>query len=100
MLVLVGCGSDSNNNNGNNNNDNNVEVNENNNNNNDNNNNNNNNDRSEEHTSELQSRGQLVCRLLLAKKKKTRTIKTARRRVRPRKGSSDDAQPNTSHPHR
>src|SRR5437870_12225435 len=26
--------------------------------------------RSEEHTSELQSRGQLVCRLLLAKKKK------------------------------
>src|SRR5437660_9226302 len=27
--------------------------------------------RSEEHTSELQSRGQLVCRLLLEKKKKT-----------------------------
>src|SRR5439155_22181692 len=27
--------------------------------------------RSEEHTSELQSRGQLVCRLLLQKKKKT-----------------------------
>src|SRR5690625_6323437 len=27
--------------------------------------------RSEEHTSELQSRGQLVCRLLLAKKKKS-----------------------------
>src|SRR5690625_6724604 len=27
-------------------------------------------DRSEEHTSELQSRGQLVCRLLLEKKKK------------------------------
>src|SRR5690625_5326701 len=27
--------------------------------------------RSEEHTSELQSRGQLVCRLLLAKKKDT-----------------------------
>src|SRR5690625_3309654 len=29
-----------------------------------------NNERSEEHTSELQSRGQLVCRLLLEKKKK------------------------------
>src|SRR5207253_3904665 len=28
--------------------------------------------RSEEHTSELQSRGHLVCRLLLEKKKKTR----------------------------
>src|SRR5215208_7396649 len=31
--------------------------------------------RSEEHTSELQSRGQLVCRLLLEKKKKTTNIK-------------------------
>src|SRR5690625_4968634 len=30
--------------------------------------------RSEEHTSELQSRGHLVCRLLLEKKKKTDTI--------------------------
>src|SRR5690625_216945 len=30
------------------------------------------NDRSEEHTSELQSRGHLVCRLLLEKKKNTR----------------------------
>src|SRR5690625_5574939 len=29
--------------------------------------------RSEEHTSELQSRGHLVCRLLLEKKKKVRT---------------------------
>src|SRR5207253_6951967 len=29
--------------------------------------------RSEEHTSELQSRGHLVCRLLLEKKKKTKT---------------------------
>src|SRR5690625_5610630 len=29
--------------------------------------------RSEEHTSELQSRGHLVCRLLLEKKNKTRT---------------------------
>src|SRR5690625_7109282 len=31
-------------------------------------------DRSEEHTSELQSRGHLVCRLLLAKKKYTNQI--------------------------
>src|SRR5439155_26194953 len=30
--------------------------------------------RSEEHTSELQSRGHLVCRLLLEKKKKTKTV--------------------------
>ena len=29
--------------------------------------------RSEEHTSELQSRGHLVCRLLLEKKKKTKS---------------------------
>src|SRR5690625_4804294 len=32
--------------------------------------------RSEEHTSELQSRGHLVCRLLLEKKKKTTTKRT------------------------
>src|SRR5207253_8223767 len=32
--------------------------------------------RSEEHTSELQSRGHLVCRLLLEKKKKKTTITT------------------------
>src|SRR6266702_8790468 len=31
--------------------------------------------RSEEHTSELQSRGHLVCRLLLEKKKKTKKLK-------------------------
>src|SRR2546421_4258664 len=31
-------------------------------------------DRSEEHTSELQSRSDLVCRLLLEKKKKTQTV--------------------------
>src|SRR5690625_6064689 len=38
--------------------------------------------RSEEHTSELQSRGHLVCRLLLEKKKKknTRITKTANKR--------------------
>src|SRR5437870_7944895 len=33
-------------------------------------------ERSEEHTSELQSRGHLVCRLLLEKKKKTKTRPT------------------------
>src|SRR5690625_6953340 len=33
-------------------------------------------DRSEEHTSELQSRGHLVCRLLLEKKKDSTTIKS------------------------
>ena len=35
--------------------------------------------RSEEHTSELQSRRNLVCRLLLEKKKKNQTIATAAR---------------------
>src|SRR5437870_13274107 len=34
--------------------------------------------RSEEHTSELQSRGHLVCRLLLEKKKKIRRTSTPR----------------------
>src|SRR5207253_8707714 len=34
--------------------------------------------RSEEHTSELQSRGHLVCRLLLEKKKKKKTLLTYR----------------------
>src|SRR5690625_5540083 len=34
--------------------------------------------RSEEHTSELQSRGHLVCRLLLEKKKQTDKIQTTR----------------------
>ena len=33
--------------------------------------------RSEEHTSELQSRGHLVCRLLLAKKKRITTLDLA-----------------------
>src|SRR5690625_5522362 len=36
-------------------------------------------DRSEEHTSELQSRGHLVCRLLLEKKKTTKNSTTQRR---------------------
>src|SRR5437660_9223983 len=35
-------------------------------------------ERSEEHTSELQSRGHLVCRLLLEKKKKKKNNKTHR----------------------
>src|SRR5690625_6562341 len=36
--------------------------------------------RSEEHTSELQSRGHLVCRLLLEKKKKTHVKKNNKRK--------------------
>src|SRR5439155_23801022 len=40
--------------------------------------------RSEEHTAELQSRGQLVCRLLLEKKKKT-----AKNSTRPRRQSRE-----------
>src|SRR2546421_1191414 len=36
-------------------------------------------DRSEEHTSELQSRSDLVCRLLLEKKKKKRVIQSSGR---------------------
>src|SRR2546430_12260072 len=39
------------------------------------------NDRSEEHTSELQSQSNLVCRLLLEKKKKTRHTPSASRRT-------------------
>src|SRR2546421_6205842 len=39
-------------------------------------------ERSEEHTSELQSRSDLVCRLLLEKKKKTRNTCTIWRAVR------------------
>src|SRR5690625_7082078 len=35
-------------------------------------------DRSEEHTSELQSRGHLVCRLLLEKKKRKKSIRVVR----------------------
>src|SRR5690625_6032600 len=38
--------------------------------------------RSEEHTSELQSRGHLVCRLLLEKKKNTEVITEAEKRER------------------
>src|SRR5439155_25718552 len=38
-------------------------------------------DRSEEHTSELQSRGHLVCRLLLEKKKKVKVRKAGRQHI-------------------
>src|SRR5438874_6167754 len=38
-------------------------------------------ERSEEHTSELQSRRDLVCRLLLEKKKKSRRTRTPRERT-------------------
>src|SRR5690625_7121508 len=37
--------------------------------------------RSEEHTSELQSRGQLVCRLLLEKKKRQGSNRTSKGRI-------------------
>src|SRR2546430_9497321 len=39
--------------------------------------------RSEEHTSELQSQSNLVCRLLLEKKKKTVSVKVCRRQRHP-----------------
>src|SRR6266496_4311470 len=42
--------------------------------------------RSEEHTSELQSRRDLVCRLLLEKKKTTGSARARRTRSRPRPG--------------
>src|SRR5437870_8802998 len=42
-------------------------------------------DRSEEHTSELQSRGHLVCRLLLEKKKKNK--KKTRKELQKHRGS-------------
>src|SRR5947209_13666421 len=45
--------------------------------------------RSEEHTSELQSRQYLVCRLLLEKKKRN-TATTPRRKGRPRCGGRTD----------
>src|SRR5438067_2703365 len=48
------------------------------------------NSRSEEHTSELQSRFDLVCRLLLEKKKKKKiTKKKKKTKIKKRKGSND-----------
>src|SRR5215510_15698762 len=41
--------------------------------------------RSEEHTSELQSRGHLVCRLLLEKKKKQTNTKTRQKKKKQKK---------------
>src|SRR5579884_4341348 len=41
--------------------------------------------RSEEHTSELQSRGHLVCRLLLEKKKKTKTTIVLHKKTKKKK---------------
>src|SRR6266702_7338089 len=47
--------------------------------------------RSEEHTSELQSRGHLVCRLLLEKKKKTlRTTLALQKKNTPTKYTTND----------
>src|SRR5437870_10632354 len=47
--------------------------------------------RSEEHTSELQSRGHLVCRLLLEKKKKTNNKKHYQTRIKNyRKNTNND----------
>src|SRR5690349_22106012 len=46
--------------------------------------------RSEEHTSELQSRRDLVCRLLLEKKKKIRVSGACSRRSRGRTGRTHD----------
>src|SRR5690625_7011650 len=50
--------------------------------------------RSEEHTSELQSRGHLVCRLLLEKKKQNRQRET--RQVRDVSQSRPTAQPRSN----
>src|SRR5699024_6720526 len=46
--------------------------------------------RSEEHTSELQSRFDLVCRLLLEKKKERRTIRQGRPRTKTEKGRTEN----------
>src|SRR2546427_3969819 len=45
--------------------------------------------RSEEHTSELQSQSNLVCRLLLEKKKKTKKNKQTRHRLLTNLGNTD-----------
>src|SRR5437660_9255416 len=63
--------------------------------------------RSEEHTSELQSRGHLVCRLLLEKKKNINAAHTntlieidgLSSHITPRR-SPNDTLPNTNHPRR
>src|SRR5438874_8609946 len=49
-------------------------------------------DRSEEHTSELQSRRDLVCRLLLEKKKNTTHHRAAERHLRHLRSAADTSQ--------
>src|SRR5437588_1851910 len=53
--------------------------------------------RSEEHTSELQSHSDLVCRLLLEKKKLIQILRCEVRPRRPRRESLDVADASTSH---
>ena len=52
--------------------------------------------RSEEHTSELQSRQYLVCRLLLEKKKKTTTQTTKKKKKKGEKKKKKELQPTPS----
>src|SRR5437870_8925568 len=54
--------------------------------------------RSEEHTSELQSRGHLVCRLLLEKKKGNNAFRETRRLLPPIVGAQVSARPRST-PH-
>src|SRR2546427_8497675 len=54
-------------------------------------------DRSEEHTSELQSQSNLVCRLLL-EKKKTRTADTTAEQPQPHLPSTSSSASNTCRP--
>src|SRR4249920_4223461 len=49
-------------------------------------------DRSEEHTSELQSRPHLVCRLLLEKKKKNRSKRTHKNKQKDKKDTKHKIQ--------
>src|SRR5438445_5219263 len=53
--------------------------------------------RSEEHTSELQSRQYLVCRLLLEKKKKKKKIKTRKERKNTKHSDTDTKRTKVAH---
>ena len=53
-------------------------------------------DRSEEHTSELQSRTNLVCRLLLEKKKKKKNDKKTQKKNKQKQQKTNSLQPCTS----
>src|SRR3989440_6555652 len=55
--------------------------------------------RSEEHTSELQSRSDLVCRLLLEKKKKTRRSNSGRNVVKTEKAATQTVHLRHTHNH-